>query len=63
SLAVIYTSPSSTTDDVDFSSNNGSSWTYDPSATPRAVTNVRIRPRGTMAAGSKYTVSLPYALF
>jgi hypothetical protein len=63
SLAVTYSGPASTADDVDFSSNNGGSWTYDPSATPRAVTNVRIRPRGTMAAGSKYIVSLPYALF
>lgn len=63
SLAVTYTSPASTTDDVDFSSNNGGSWTYDPSTAPRAVTNVRIRPRGTMAAGSKFTMSLPYALF
>lgn len=63
SLAITYSGPASTTDDVDFSANNGGSWTYDPSAAPRAVTNVRIRPRGTMAAGSKYIVSLPYALF
>ena len=63
SLAVTYASPASTTDDVDFSSNNGGSWTYDPTTAPRSVTTVRIRPRGTMAAGSKFTVSLPYALF
>lgn len=63
SLAVTYANPASTTDDVDFSSNNGGSWTYDPSTAPRAVTTVRIRPHGTMAAGSKFTVSLPYALF
>ena len=63
SLAVTYASPASTTDDVDFSSNNGSSWTYDPTTSPGSVTTVRIRPRGTMAAGSKFTVSLPYALF
>ena len=63
SLAVLYTAPASTTDDVDFSSNSGGSWTYDPSASPGAVTNVRIRPRGTMAAGSKFSVSLPYGLF
>jgi len=63
SLAVNYTAPASTTDDVDFSSNSGASWTYDPSASPKSVTNVRIRPRGTMAAGSSFSVSLPYALF
>ena len=63
SLAVNYTAPASTTDDVDFSSNSGTSWTYDPSASPKSVTNVRIRPRGTMAAGSSFSVSLPYALF
>lgn len=63
SLAVTYAAPSSTTDYIDFSSNGGTSWTYDPSAAPKSVTNVRIRPRGTMAAGSKFSVSLPYALF
>jgi hypothetical protein len=63
SLAVTYTAPASTTDDVDFSANGGTSWTYDPAAAPKAVTNVRIRPRGTMAAGSSFSVSLPYALF
>ena len=63
SLAVTYTSPASTTDDVDFSANGGTSWTYDPTTSPKAVTTIRIRPRGTMAAGSKFTVSLPYALF
>jgi hypothetical protein len=63
SLAVTYAAPASTTDDVDFSSNGGTSWTYDPTTTPRSVTNVRIRPRGTMAAGSSFSVSLPYTLF
>ncbi|MGA1799642.1 protein CsuE [Sphingomonas sp. 4RDLI-65] len=63
SLAVTYTAPASTTDDVDFSANGGTSWTYDPAPTPKSVTNVRIRPRGTMAAGSSFSVSLPYALF
>jgi len=63
SLAVTYAAPASTTDDVDFSSNGGTSWTYDPTTMPRSVTNVRIRPRGTMAAGSSFSVSLPYTLF
>lgn len=63
SLAVTYTAPASTTDDVDFSANGGTSWTYDPTSAPKAVTTVRVRPRGTMAAGSSFSVSLPYVLF
>ncbi|MBE2991756.1 protein CsuE [Sphingomonas sp. CFBP 13603] len=63
SLAVTYTAPASTTDDVDFSANGGTSWTYDPTSAPKSVTTVRIRPRGTMAAGSSFSVSLPYVLF
>lgn len=63
SLGATYTAPGSTTDDVDFSSDNGATWTYDPTTAPKAVTNVRVRPRGTMAAGSSFSVSLPYALF
>lgn len=63
SLALIYTSPSSTSDDVDFSSDNGVSWTYYPVAgsdvSQAAVTNVRLRPRGSMAANSNFSVSLP----
>jgi hypothetical protein len=63
SLGATYTAPGSTTDDVDFSSDNGATWTYDPTTAPKAVTTVRVRPRGTMAAGSSFSVSLPYALF
>lgn len=62
-LALTYTSPSSTTDDVDFSADNGATWTYVPTAgddvSQSAVTNVRLRPRGAMAAGSNFAVSLP----
>lgn len=63
SLLVTYGTPADGGDDVDFSANGGASWTYDPSTSPRSVTTVRIRPRGTMAAGSKFIVSLPYVLF
>lgn len=65
-LALTYSGPASTTDDVDFSANGGTSWSYAPTAgdpvTQAAVTTVRFRPRGTMAAGSSYSVSLPYSL-
>lgn len=63
SLGVTYTAPGSLSDDIDFSSDNGATWTYDPTATPKAVNSVRIRPHGTMAAGSSFSVSIPYALF
>ena len=62
-LVLVYTSPSSTSDDVDFSSDNGASWTYVPvagnDASQAAVTNMRLRARGAMAAGSSATVSIP----
>ncbi len=55
-LTFTFTSLSSTTDDVDFSNNGGVSWTYTPVPDGQnydaAVTNVRIRPKGSMAAGS-----------
>ncbi len=59
-----YASAASTIDDVDFSSDNGATWTYAPVAGNRAsealITNVRFRPRGAMNAGSSFTVSFPY---
>lgn len=55
-LTFTYTSLSSTTDDVDFSNNGGVSWTYTPvpdgQSYDAAVTHVRIKPKGSMAAGS-----------
>lgn len=54
----------STTDDVEFSNNGGTSWTYVP--TPNAdgvdpaVTHMRIRPKGTMAATSSFTLNFGY---
>jgi len=63
SLAVTYTTPASTTDDVDFWAAGSTDWDYDPTTTPQAVTRVRIRPHGSMAAGSSFSVSLPYILF
>ena len=63
-LTVSYVSPSSTTDNVDFSSDGGVTWTYVPTAgdttSESAVTHIRIRPQGSMAAGSSFTVSIPF---
>jgi uncharacterized repeat protein (TIGR01451 family) len=63
-LTFTYTSLSSSTDDVDFSSNGGSTWTYTPapdaSGFDSAVTNIRIRPKGTMAASSSFSLTIRY---
>lgn len=54
----------STSDDVDFSADDGLTWTYMPIAGDRAseaaVTQVRLRPRGAMRAGGSFTLSVPY---
>ena len=43
-------------DDLEFSNNGGASWTYTPVANANgcdpAVTHIRVRPKGTMAAAS-----------
>lgn len=54
----------STADDVEFSSNGGTSWTYVPTLNSAgvdpAVTHMRIRPKGTMAAASSFTLNFGY---
>ncbi|HEU0133397.1 MAG TPA: hypothetical protein VFR28_01115 [Allosphingosinicella sp.] len=51
-------------DDVEFSHNQGSTWTYVPTANSAgvdpAVTHMRIRPKGTMAPGSSFTLNFGY---
>ena len=51
-------------DDVDFSNDGGTTWTYTPTAgagqADGAVRSIRIRPKGAMAAGSSFTVSFRY---
>ena len=53
-LNFTFTSLTSTTDDVEFSNNGGTTWTYPPVAdgngTDTNVTNIRINPKGTFAA-------------
>lgn len=60
-----YASPSDTGDDVDFASGNNV-WGYKPvagdSATQGLVTAVQFNPKGTMAAGTAYTISIPYSV-
>ncbi len=63
-LSYVFTSLASTTDAVDFSNDNGTTWSYTPVANALgadpAVTTVRIRPQGVMAASSSATVRLRY---
>lgn len=54
----------STTDNIEFSNNNGASWNYIPVAgangTDPLVTRVRVRPQGTMAASTSFSIKLRY---
>lgn len=65
-LTYTFTSLASVTDNIDFSNNGGVSWTYTPVANVNgadpAVTNVRVRPQGTMAASSTASVRLRYRI-
>lgn len=55
-LAYTYGGLASTTDDVDFSSDNGATWTYVPTpdagGRDPAVTDIRVHPQGSFAAGN-----------
>ena len=57
-----FTSLTSTADDLEFSNNGGASWTYTPTADANGVdatvTHVRVRPKGSMAPGSSFTINL-----
>lgn len=64
-LSFSYATPSSTSDNVDFASGSGA-WGYVPiaadPATQGMVTAVQFSPRGKMAAGTAYTISIPYSV-
>ena len=61
-LSYTFISLGSSTDDIEFSSDGGSTWAYTPvdsgNGTDPAVTNVRINPKGTMAAGGSPSFQL-----
>lgn len=65
-LTYTFTSLASQTDDVDFSNNNGTSWTYVPTlnaaGADAAVTHIRIRPKGAMAANSSFSLIFGYVV-
>jgi hypothetical protein len=63
-LTYTFTSLASASDDVEFSSNNMTSWTYlpvaDASGTDANVTHVRFKPKGMMAASSTAQFKVRY---
>jgi hypothetical protein len=64
-LTVNYLGPAATNDNVEFSSDGGATFTYIPaidSISQAAVTTVRFRPQGSMAAGSTFVLSVPYTV-
>lgn len=65
-LSYTFASLSSTTDDVDFSSDGGATWTYTPvpnaSQVDPNVTHMRIRPKGAMASDSSFNLLFGYLI-
>lgn len=65
-LTYTFTSLASTTDNIDFSNNNGSTWNYTPVANANGadpnVTNIRLRPQGAMAASSTFSFRVRYRI-
>ena len=65
-LTYTFTSLSSTTDDVDFSNDGGTTWTYVPTPNAQgadpAVNRIRIRPKGAMAANSSFSLLFGYVI-
>jgi uncharacterized repeat protein (TIGR01451 family) len=59
-LTYSYTGLGSSTDRIDFSSDNGATWTYTPVADANGcdgkVTNIRVRLGGNQVAGSSFSV-------
>lgn len=55
-LTYTFTSLGSAADNLDFSNDNGASWSYTPTADAdgcdAAVTHIRVRPQGSLAGGS-----------
>lgn len=65
-LSFAYVGPASSTDQVDFSTDGGTTWTYVPvagdAASQAGVSAIRLRPQGSMAAASSYTITFPYSV-
>jgi large repetitive protein len=66
SLGYTFSNLASLTDDVEFSNDGGATWTYIPAPDANGddpqVTNIRIRPQGTMAPASTFLINLRYRI-
>ena len=62
SLTYNFAGLASLTDDIDFSNNDGASWTYipqpDANGVDAAITGIRVNPKGSMAAGSNFQIRI-----
>jgi hypothetical protein len=65
-LTYTFTNLASTADNVEFSNNNGTSWTYTPVANANGadpnVTTIRLKPQGAMAASSTFSFRVRYRI-
>ena len=65
-LSYTYSGLASASDNIDFSNNGGASWSYVPVAgangSDPAVTDVRIRPSGSMAPNGNFNLILRYLI-
>jgi fimbrial isopeptide formation D2 family protein len=65
-LTYTFTSLASTTDDIDFSSDGGATWTYVPTPDSQGadplVNRIRVRPKGAMAANSSFSLLFAYVI-
>ncbi|WP_128892433.1 DUF11 domain-containing protein [Erythrobacter sp. HKB08] len=65
-LAYNFSSLTDAADHLEFSSDGGASWTYQPTADADGcdanITHFRIRPSGSMAAGSSFSLRTRYAI-
>lgn len=64
--SLVYSGLNSATDGVEFSNNGGLDWSYQPVIGPDGsdpmITTVRIRPSGTLTAGTTATVKIRYVI-
>ncbi|VXC33441.1 spore coat protein U domain-containing protein [Sphingomonas sp. 8AM] len=61
-VALSYDGPASTSDDVDFSADQGVTWTLVPGAGTAQANAIRFRPRGRVPAGATLNFSFPVAV-
>ncbi len=61
-LTYDYGGLTSLTDDIDFSADDGASWSYiphpDADGVDAAITSIRVNPKGSMAAGSNFQIRI-----